>query len=221
MARGTAPPTRRARFAHRLIIMAKSPRRGYVKRRLAREIGEGAAVSFYRSCLARSVQRLARDPRWTTLLALAPDVDAVSSLPVLRGVSRLPQGRGDLGRRMQRLFDRLPPGPVIIIGSDIPAIAPERIAEAFALLGRHDAVLGRALDGGFWLIGLKRSPRVLASFAHVRWSGPHALDDTLANLTGARVAFTATLCDVDTREDYLSLCASAARLVSGRARYPK
>jgi glycosyltransferase A (GT-A) superfamily protein (DUF2064 family) len=186
MARGTAPRTRRARFAHRLIIMAKSPRRGYVKRRLAREIGEGAA----------------------------------SSLPVLRGVSRLPQGRGDLGRRMQRLFDRLPPGPVIIIGSDIPAIAPERIAEAFALLGRHDAVLGRALDGGFWLIGLKRSPRVLASFAHVRWSGPHALGDTLANLTGARVAFTATLCDVDTREDYLSLCASAARLVSGRARFP-
>ena len=100
-------------------------------------------------------------------------------------------------------------------------MSPERIAEAFALLGRHDAVLGRALDGGYWLIGLKRSPRVLAPFAHVRWSGPHALDDTLANLKGARVAFAATLGDVDTREDYLADRVFAARLVLGPVRRPK
>ena len=202
--------------------MAKSPRRGAVKRRLAGEIGEGAAVRFYRSCLTHSVLRLASDPRWTTLLAIAPD-DAIwaSFFPRHRGTARLPQGGGDLGRRMQRLFDRLPPGPAIVVGSDIPAIAPERIAEAFALLGRHDAVLGRALDGGYWLIGLKRSPRVLAPFAHVRWSGPHALDDTLANLRGARVAFAATLGDVDTRKDYLAFRTSAGRLVLAAPDGPK
>jgi len=58
---------------------------------------------------------------------------------------------------MQRLFERLPPGPVIIIGSDIPAIRAGHIAEAFKLIGRGDAVFGNATDGGYWLVGLRRT----------------------------------------------------------------
>ncbi len=56
---------------------------------------------------------------------------------------------------------------------------------------------------------------MLAPFARVRWSGPHALADTLANLKGARTAFAATLGDVDTREDFLKLraCCRATRLM--------
>ena len=50
-------------------------------------------------------------------------------------------------------------------------------------------------------MGLKRTPRVPAPFAGVRWSGPHALADTLANLKGRRVALAARLSDVDTAED--------------------
>jgi rSAM/selenodomain-associated transferase 1 len=183
--------------------MAKSPRRGAVKRRLASEIGEGAALRFYRCCLSHSVMRLASDPRWLTLLAVAPDQD--SSSPIVPSRPRfqtLPQGSGHLGRRMQRLFECLPPGPVIIVGSDIPAIRPSHIAYAFQQLGRADAVLGPARDGGYWLIGMKRSPRLLAPFASVRWSSRHALADTLANLDGRRVAFVATLNDVDTEEDF-------------------
>ena len=83
--------------------------------------------------------------------------------------------------------------PSIIVGSDIPAIEAEHIAQAFRLLGRNDAVFGPAADGGYWLIGLKRMPKALAPFAGVRWSSPHALADTLANLKGKRVAFAATL----------------------------
>lgn len=195
--------------------MAKSPRRGAVKRRLAGEIGEGAALRFYRSCLSHSLMRLASDPRWLTLLAVAPDQESFSTvLPSRTRVQRLPQGKGDLGQRMQRLFERLPPGPVIIVGSDIPAIAPDLIAEAFALLKGSDAVFGKARDGGYWLIGLKRSPRVLAPFASVRWSSRHALSDTLANLEGYRVAFAAELGDVDIRADYGALRASAERLIA-------
>jgi uncharacterized protein len=222
MVRGGSARTRNGSFAHRLVIMAKSPRRGSVKLRLAREIGHGAALSFYRSCLSHSVLRLARDTRWTTLLTVTPDRDiSASFFPPLSKVTRLLQGSGDLGRRMQRLFDRLPPGPVVIVGSDVPAVAPARIAEAFALLGRFDAVLGRAPDGGYWLIGLKRSPHVLAPFARVRWSSPHALADTLTNLKGARVAFATTLGDVDTRKDYLMLRAAAERLVLSPSSRPK
>ena len=219
MARRNAGPKRRASLAKHLVILAKSPALGRVKRRLGREIGDVAALRFYRSCLAHTALRLARDPRWRTVLAVAPDCDLAGRFwPSRRWVGRLPQGEGDLGRRMQRLFACLPPGPTIIVGSDIPAIRPVHVAEAFAHLGRADAVLGPALDGGYWLIGLKRTPRVLTPFAGVRWSGPHALADTVANLKGKGVAVAATLTDVDTKESLRLERASAERLIFQRQR---
>jgi rSAM/selenodomain-associated transferase 1 len=205
----------RAVYAPRLIIMAKSPRAGLVKRRLASSIGAVAAAQFHRTCLAHTVMRLRGDDRWRTLLAVSPDGDA-SARFWPRGVGRLPQGGGDLGRRMQRLFRLLPPGPAIIVGSDIPAINAGNIANAFRLLGNAEAVFGKAPDGGYWLVGLRRSSRALAPFSHVRWSGRHALSDTLRNLEGRRVAFAATLRDVDTEEDYRRLRGSWERLIEPR-----
>lgn len=210
-------PARRTSLAKRLVIMAKTPHLGRVKRRLGREIGDVAAIRFYRNCLSHTALRLARDPRWRTILAVAPDRDVAARFWPLRGrLVRLPQGEGDLGRRMRRLFARLPPGPTIIVGSDIPAIRPAHVADAFRRLGRADVVLGPAPDGGYWLIGLSRTPRVLTPFAGVRWSGPHALADTLANLKGKRVALAAMLGDVDTAEDLRLERASAERLISQR-----
>jgi rSAM/selenodomain-associated transferase 1 len=215
MARRDAGLKRRASFAKHLVIMAKSPALGRVKRRLGREIGDVAALRFYRSCLSHTVLRLARDPRWRTVLAVAPDRDIAERFwPSRRWIVRLPQGVGDLGRRMQRLFAYLPPGPTIIIGSDIPAIRPVHVAEAFRRLGRADAVLGPAPDGGYWLIGLKRTPKVLSPFAGIRWSGPHALADTVANLTRKRIAEAEKLGDVDTEKDLRLEGASAERLIS-------
>lgn len=214
MARRRPEAPRRASFAQHLVIMAKSPHLGRVKRRLGREIGDVAAIRFYRFCLSHAVMRLARDPRWRTVLVVDPDRDVAARFwPSRRLVPRLPQGHGDLGRRMQRLFERLPPGPAIIVGSDIPAIAPHHLADAFKLLGRADAVLGPAPDGGYWLIGLKRTPKVLRPFAGARWSSPHALADTLKNLEGRRVGFAAMLSDVDTAEAWRRERAYAARLV--------
>jgi uncharacterized protein len=209
---------RGAAFAPRLIIMAKSPVLGIAKRRLGREIGEAASIRFYRSCLSHTVLRLASDPRWQTLLAVAPDKDAAQRFwPSPLRAPHLRQGNGNLGQRMHRLFARLPPGPAIIVGSDIPAISAAHVAQAFKLLGRADAVLGPAPDGGYWLIGLRRTPRILAPFAHVRWSSPHALADTITNLKEKRVAFAATLCDVDSGEAYRRERRDAERLMPRRS----
>lgn len=192
--------------------MAKRPAMGRVKRRLAREIGATAATGFYRFSLAHTVLRLAADPRWLTVLAIdcAPGEARRFSR---KGLTLLAQGEGDLGVRMQRLFDRLPPGPVVIVGGDIPSIRPAHIAEAFRLLGSADAVFGPAPDGGYWLVGLKRSPRVLAPFARVRWSGPHALADTRENLKRSRVALAARLSDVDRKADLRREGSRAGRLI--------
>jgi uncharacterized protein len=214
MARPRAGRPRRASYAKHLIIMAKSPIAGRVKQRLGREIGDVAAIRFYRNCLSHTALRLAQDRRWRTLLAIDPDRDVgVPFAPSSRKLARVRQGQGDLGQRMQRLFQGLPPGPAIIVGSDIPAIGPEHIAQAFSLLGRADAVVGPAPDGGFWLVGLKRTPKLLAPFAGVRWSSPNALADTLANLQGKRIAFAVTLSDVDGKHDYDAMRGIAERHV--------
>jgi uncharacterized protein len=144
--------------------MAKSPRAGRSKLRLAASIGAIPAARFYRTCLAHTLMRLATDRRWRTLLAVSPDSDTEAAFWP-RTIQRVPQGHGDLGVRMQRLFRLLPPGPAIIVGSDIPGIKASDIAKAFRLLGDADAVFGWAPDGGYWLLGLRRAPRLLAPFA--------------------------------------------------------
>jgi hypothetical protein len=193
--------------------MAKSPRLGLVKRRLGAEIGDVAALRFYRNCLNRTCLRLGFDARWQTLLSVTPDRDLYAN-DWPRDIPRMAQGTGDLGHRMHRIFAGLPIGEVIIIGSDIPAIEPRHVAHAFHLLGRAEAVFGPATDGGYWLVGLKRMPAAPHAFAEVRWSGPHALADTLANLDGIKIALAATLSDVDEANTYRAWRDTAGRLVT-------
>jgi rSAM/selenodomain-associated transferase 1 len=205
--RSKASRRRAAPFRCRLVVFAKAPVAGAVKTRLAREVGVTQATRFVRAATAALLGRVGADPRWQTVIAVAPDLAAASRCWP-HGLSRMPQGGGDLGTRMQRIIDALPPGPALIVGTDVPGITRGHIAQAFCLLGRHVAVFGPAADGGYWLVGLKRRPRRLAIFANVRWSSPHALADTLANLRARTVAFAATLGDVDDAE---ALAAHAAR----------
>ncbi len=190
----TAAPARRPTLA----IMVKAPVAGRSKTRLGREIGMVPAAWWTRHQLSRLARSLA-DPRWTTVLAVAPDAAVFhAGLPAL---PRIAQGQGDLGDRMARVFRRFP-GPVLIVGADIPGITRRHVAAGFAALGSHDAVLGPAPDGGYWAIGLKRGRRLPSGlFDGVRWSSADARADTLATLKRQRVAFLAWLHDVDTAAD--------------------
>lgn len=183
-----------------LIIMVKEPRPGRVKTRLGRDIGKIAATWWFRHQSARLIRRL-RDPRWELVLAVAPDL-AVSSRVWPGDLARQPQGRGDLGQRMGAMLRKFGPGPVCLIGADIPGVTRAHIARAFAALGGHDAVFGPALDGGYWLVGAKHPKRLPRSLFHnVRWSSEQALADSLRGLPGYRIALTDQLRDVDTAAD--------------------
>ncbi|GGC33624.1 hypothetical protein GCM10011504_09890 [Siccirubricoccus deserti] len=181
-----------------LVIFARAPRLGQVKRRLAQGIGALAALRFHRAQVAALLRRLGRSRRWRTELAVTPD-RAAARWP--RCIAVRPQGRGDLGQRMQRALLRH--RRAVLIGCDVPGIRAADIADAFRALGRVPAVFGPAEDGGYWLVGF--GPRRPARpFAGVRWSGPHALADTLSNC-GPRTAVLRRLRDVDTAEDYRAL----------------
>lgn len=189
-----------------VIIFAKEPRLGRGKRRLAKTIGPIAALRFQKAALARLLSRLTQDRSWRVLFCVAPDAATRRKRAWPKGVMLAPQGAGDLGQRMARALRALPPGPALLIGSDIPDVTPQRLRRAFRLLGRCDAVFGPAQDGGYWLVGLKRVKPV-PDFRPVRWSSAHALADTVAAFTRQgfqknKIRFLEMLEDVDDAESF-------------------
>jgi rSAM/selenodomain-associated transferase 1 len=191
-----------------VVIFAKAPVAGAVKTRLAATIGAEEACAVYVALLARTVRRLDGGGPWETLRAVTPDEAVATASLWPDGPARLPQGAGDLGARMARALARaVPARPVVVVGSDIPDLDARHAAEAVAALAEADLAFGRAADGGFWLVGARRQPPP-GLFAGVRWSGPHALAETLANAAGLRVALlTDTLTDIDEAVDYARLLA--------------
>ena len=190
-----------------LVMFVRAPVLGVAKSRLAYDIGAVTAWKFHRDTTRLLLSRLGCDRGWQTWLAVTPSRFLASPIWP-RQLQRLDQGRGDLGTRMARPFVVAPPGPVVLIGGDIPELGHAHIDRAFRSLTTAEVVLGPADDGGFWLVGMRRRPRpprqmVARMFVGVRWSTPHALADVLANLDGyATVALTDELSDIDTGADY-------------------
>lgn len=214
--------------------MARVPAAGRVKTRLARGIGAAEALRFYRTTSRLVLLRLAGLPFWETIVAVTPDADRAS--PVWpQGVRSIGQGGGDLGARMQRPMRTLPPGPVCVVGTDIPGIRPSDVRRAFRALGSVDVAFGPASDGGFWLVGMRRRPRVIDPWRGVGWSAPDTLAQVLAGLAGhdglpgrddrtgccevpgrrgvVEVALTSMLDDVDEAGDLAAVAALRGRLV--------
>lgn len=194
-----------------VIVFLKAPRIGRVKSRLARDLGRVAAWRFYASQSRGVVRRLAADPRWRVVVAITPD-GWRNGVPVPAGVSRIAQGQGDLGRRMLAALRAAGPGQAVLVGSDIPGLGPRHIWRAFRALGRARLVFGPAEDGGYWLVGTNHGSAMPDVFVRVRWSSPHTLADTLANLSATQShALADELWDVDTVEDFARFCAASSR----------
>lgn len=186
-----------------LVIMARQPRFGVGKRRLAAGCGERAAWQFQRRNLALLLRRLGRDRRWQLRLALAFHA-AHPPLPEARSVPRHLQSGGDLGQRiLAELCPTAPstaPTPRLVIGGDIAGVQACHIATALKALRYHDWVIGPAEDGGFWLIGGSgRRPR-RPDFTGISWGTEAARASVLERLPG-RCAVTSRLFDVDEMED--------------------
>jgi hypothetical protein len=179
-----------------VIVFARTPRLGTVKRRLARDIGDRAALRFHTATLIALLRALQACRRFDVVLAITPDRTRIR-LPTR--VQRIDQGHGDLGRRMTRALRRY--RRVALMGCDIPQANAADVTAAFRRLGTADAVFGPASDGGYWLIALgPRRPADL--FGDSRWSTEHALADTLNRFRHHRVGFVRPLSDVDTATDY-------------------
>ncbi len=162
--------------------MLKAPVAGQVKTRLAAEIGDAAALRAYR----RLVEHLGAGlpPEWPVEVHFSP-AEAEADMRHWLGGRALyvPQSPGDLGERLiaaaSGAFHR-GAAAVFLIGGDCPGLDEATLRTAAAGLAGRDAVLGPAVDGGYYLLGIKAVERTL--FEGVSWSTATVADETRARM---------------------------------------
>jgi rSAM/selenodomain-associated transferase 1 len=195
----------------RLIIFARYPLPGRTKTRLIPELGEAGAARLQDAMTRHTLQQAAALARRRRVEVEVRCTGA--SIEAMReryggGFAYAEQGDGDLGDRLSRaaIHAATPPRPVVIIGADCPSISAETIHAAFDALAEHDIVLGPALDGGYYLLGLRRF--VPALFQGISWSTSEVLAQTrdAAARAGLSCAMLQPLGDVDRPGD-LPACA--------------
>lgn len=197
--------------AQQLIVFVKAPRPGEVKTRLAQSLGTGGACAAYRRLVETLLKKLA--PLHDVQLRFAPDHARAEITPWVRaGWQAKGQGGGDLGRRLQAAFaEAFAAGAqrVVIIGSDCPEVNAGDIQEAWRELRKFDVVVGPAVDGGYWLIGLRQpSPEL---FEGIAWSSETVLAETMQRARAARrsIQVLRILTDVDTEKEWREFLGAA------------
>ncbi len=197
----------------RLLVFAKAPLPGRVKTRLIPALGaEGAARLAARLLCHALTQALEADLGPVEVCASPAPVhpDWRPWLPILNQIgaprprlSWSDQGEGDLGARMARSAQGyLDAGePVLLMGTDCPALTPHRLREAARALHGHEAVLIPARDGGYVLLGLRAFHPAL--FTAMPWGTATVADLTLKRLRDLnwRVWVGEALADIDVPAD--------------------
>jgi hypothetical protein len=192
--------TKKAKQA--LIIFVRNPEKGKVKTRLAKTLGEDQALAIYKALLVKT-RTVAEGVDALRLLFYSVKVREDDGWPGSKFEKRQQQGN-DLGERMAHAFEVALnlADAAIIVGSDIAQINTSIIEQAFAKLSSHDYVIGPALDGGYYLLGMKRpSPEL---FRGMEWSTNQVAKITQERIleTGGTLAFAPTLSDIDYAEDW-------------------
>ena len=198
--------------AVRIVVFAKAPVPGRVKTRLIPALGEAGAARLAARMLDQALdQALAAAVGPVELcMSPAPDSPEWAGFALPPGIETSDQGEGDLGARMacaaRRGIEKCE--AVLLIGTDCPELTAERLRIAAAQLATHDAVLHRAADGGYPLLGLRAFDASL--FEDMPWSTAAVADLTLERFAALdwRVWVGETLRDIDTPEDLPSLPAN-------------
>jgi rSAM/selenodomain-associated transferase 1 len=200
-----------------LAVIAKAPLAGRVKTRLCPPCTPWQAADLARAALRDTLAAMAG----AAVVAARP----VRRVIVLDGAAgawvrdeRVIAQRGaGLDERLAAAFEDLGTGPALIVGMDTPQLTAVLLADALAALDNHDAVLGPATDGGYWGIGLRRADR------RALLGVPMSVDRTLAaqrdrlGTLGLAMADAATLTDVDTIDDAVTVAAEAPQTAFARA----
>jgi rSAM/selenodomain-associated transferase 1 len=217
-----------------LVIMAKAPRPGAVKTRLASSLSPAAVVAFY-CCLLDDTLTLARSLSDVEVAITCP-VSDVNELTQLAGAQLSNNEAGVVAQKGEGLaagltsvFAHFAPDHqkedhqrdthrrrIIAFNSDSPHLPRSVLEDAFETLTAHDVVVGPTHDGGYYLVGAKASHPTL--FAGDGMGTSSALEILLSRAQALElsVGFADCFYDIDIADD-LSRLAGELRLAPARA----
>ncbi|MFH0845160.1 MAG: TIGR04282 family arsenosugar biosynthesis glycosyltransferase [Pseudomonadota bacterium] len=189
-----------------ILFFIKYPEVGQVKTRLAAVIGDDKAAELYGNFVQDLLSGL-KSLKISFHVCFLPEEKRGAVMSWLGGEFRYrPQKGGDLGERMKDAFiaafsEGL--GRVILIGSDFPDLPLSYLVEALGELHTHDAVLGPAVDGGYYLIGFRSDAFLPEIFDNMVWGTDSVYRQTLSKLTAHKktVYILTPWNDVDTFQD--------------------
>jgi rSAM/selenodomain-associated transferase 1 len=183
-----------------LIIFTRNPELGKCKSRLAATVGDEIALDIYKFLLnhTKNLTQGLNIGKWVYYSDDIWENDIWDKFVYEKKI----QSGNDLGERMSNAFiDGFNAGyeKIIIIGSDMYDLNENDLLEAFHFLSQHDYVIGPAIDGGYYLLGMKvLSP---ALFKDKTWGSDTVLEDTLQDLKNKNYSLLAPKNDIDYYED--------------------
>jgi uncharacterized protein len=202
-----------------LVIMAKAPKPGRVKTRLAQSLPVDAVTELYR-CLFDDTMTLARSLRTVdvSIMCPAPDVEELTRLT--KGAVAVVAQKGEgLAAGLTSVFAHFTASGrqrVVAFNSDSPHLPASILESAFETLAGRDVVVGPTHDGGYYLVGAKAAHPEL--FDGDGMGTKSALEVLLARARGLdlSVGFTDPFYDIDVEDD-LTRLATELRLAPARA----
>lgn len=200
-----------------ILLFVKAPVAGSVKTRLCSELSPARAAELYRAMAQDTLDTAGLVPETRRVIAYDSHADYPDPEWLAGCGEWFSQAGNTLGERLIHAVDqtyRLNPGPMLVIGTDLPGLTPELLKEAVTLLRDQDIVLGPAADGGYYLIGLQ-SP-LPALFQNIPWSTSGVWDATVRALAEAELSFAQLpiLRDLDTPDDLRRFLAEPTMLSS-------
>ena len=189
-----------------ILLFVKYPKNGGVKTRLAKSIGDAAAVSLYK-CFVEDILSSLQGLNAHIWICYYPE-SAKDDMAVWLGSSYfyLLQKGGNLGKRMQHCFkSSFDKGfeKTIVLASDIPEISENIINNAFKSLEYKDAVIGPSYDGGYYLLGFNKKSYNTEIFDDISWGTNFVYEETLGKIESYKLRYSVLdkINDMDTIDD--------------------
>lgn len=215
-----------------ILVFTKYPHPGFAKTRLIPAVGADQAAAISRKLSERCVRTVATYCRTSDAIpiihyavrAQSSEADLVEGWLSPIGCDKMrfvEQSEGGLGDRLKAAFlasfagaDARAARKVVVIGVDIPEIDENVLSRAFEVLDSKDVVIGPAVDGGYYLLGMRAAD--VTVFDNVTWGSEHVFEETLRNCNqlGLSHGLLGKLRDVDLPEDisyFKSICGDVGR----------
>ncbi|WP_397445242.1 TIGR04282 family arsenosugar biosynthesis glycosyltransferase [Polaribacter sp. R77954] len=187
-----------------LLIFTRNPELGKAKTRLAKTVGDETALEIYKFLLQKTKEISSK---------VNADKAVYYSVKIRENdiwdasiYQKHQQFGEDLGLRMQNAFKNgFDAGyeKIIIIGSDLYDLTSTNIDNAFHQLEENDVVLGPALDGGYYVLGMKKLHQQV--FQNKNWGTETVRKDTLQDLIDKKVKLLEEKNDIDVYEDIIDI----------------